>query len=320
MRAAAALIVAVACAAAAGRGYSQTLPPGAGACRATIEQQRTANAEPAANAPQRLGDVCPNLVEALDHNVWGQMLVDDSAGDLLPNEFVVLVNLADSYESAPGRAPISTAALDAAVAQVETGVLPPPPSFWDRVMQWLQERFGSDETQSPGWLEQWLKGLSVPERVTRYIVVALAVLLAAATAAVVLNELRAVGAFGKAAARRVRSGGLDVPLAGPGGRPRNLADVRRAASALQPALLLSLIVERLKSRAPLRDSLTHRELVRASDVALTGAQVESLRSVAGAAERVTYGDWRPAADDVEAVVADGETLLGSLDDESVANE
>ena len=320
MRAAAALTVAVVCAAAAGRGYSQTLPPGVAACRAGIEQQRTANVDSATNAPQRLADICPDIVEALDESVWGPMLVGNGAGDLAPNEFVVLVNLADSYRSTPARAPISTAALDAAVAEVETGVPPPPPSFWDRVMQWLQERFGSDETQSPGWLEQWLKGLSVPERVTRYIVIALAVLLAAATAAVVLNELRAVGAFGKAAARRVRSGGLDVPLERLGGRPRSLADVRRAASALQPALLLRLIVDRLKSRAPLRDSLTHRELVRASDVALTGAQVESLRSVAAAAERVTYGDWRPTDDDVEAVVADAETLLGSLDDEPVADE
>ncbi len=317
MRTIVVLVTAVVGMAAAGRSFAQRLPPGVAECRARIEQQRNATGEAASNTPQRLGDVCPEIVAALDASIWGDTL-DGSSADLTPREFTVLTDLARRYvRSASSGRTISTAALDAAVADVETEVTPPPMSLWDRVMQWFQDRFGRDETEAPGWLEKWLRDVSVPERVTRYIVIVLAVALAAATAGIVINELRVAGLFGRSRTERARRlGDADEGVVGGSVRARSLADVRHAATVLQPVLLLRLVVERLRSRVPLGDNLTHRELVRASNRSLSAAQLASLSSVATAAERVTYGDWVPGADEVATIVDDGETLIGSLGDEN----
>jgi hypothetical protein len=314
MRASRALIAAVVFAAAARHGGAQELPSGVDECLAKLDEQRYSAAQPEASEPRRLGNICPDLAASLDGGIWGPALIDGSSENLLPDEFRALVSLVRRYASQPQRRPISTAALDDAVAGVETDEVPPPLSLWEQAMQWLQAHLGSDEPESPGWLERWLKGVSLPERVTRYIVFAVAVLLVAATAAIVWNELRAVGAFGRSAVRRVRTGGLYASSEDSDAEPRTLGDVRRAPAARQPVLLLRLVVDRLKPRLRLTDSLTHRELVRASEASLTEAQVGSLRCVATAAERVTYGDWRPNEHDVEPILADGDALIGSLDD------
>ena len=77
-------------------------------------------------------------------------------------------------------------------------------------------------------------------------------------------------------------------------------------------LLLALVLDRLRARGvqPLRDSLTHRELLGAAH--LTAQQSAAFGAVLDAAERVTFADWRPAEVDVEPVLARGRQLLSSL--------
>jgi hypothetical protein len=81
----------------------------------------------------------------------------------------------------------------------------------------------------------------------------------------------------------------------------------------RPALLLALVLDRLRagSRASLRDSLTHRELLGAAH-SLSAEQSDAFRVVVDAAERATFGGWRPDASACEGLIDRGRVLLAAL--------
>jgi hypothetical protein len=302
--------------AAAASGGAQPLPDGVGECLVRIEQQRAAG-EPDDDevGPRRLGDACPELADAIDAGAWGEGLVDVSAAGLSTAAFAELARLVASYEQAPpAGAQISAGSLDDALAALELREPEAQESLWQRVRKWLDERLGSRDGAAGRWIDDWLGNLSVPERVVRYLLIVLGAALVLATAAVIVNELRiagvlAGGALRKYAPRAARGADDEV-------RARTFDDVARAPLARRPALLLMLVLERLRARAkaPLRDSLTHRELVAAAE-GLNAEQSDALRAVAGAAERATFGEWRPEEHAVEDVVARGRALVASLEDE-----
>src|SRR5262249_45597702 len=153
----------------------------------------------------------------------------------------------------------------------------------------------------------------------RYLVLLLGVVLVAATAVVVVNELRVAGVLAGGVLGKytqLAQSAADSPDA----RPRDLADVASAPFARRPVLLLALVLDRLRARGrvPLRDRLTHRELLRAA-AGLSAEQSAAFAAIVGAAERVTFADWRPEERDVEGLVATGRTLLASFPvDESAA--
>jgi hypothetical protein len=68
---------------------------------------------------------------------------------------------------------------------------------------------------------------------------------------------------------------------------------------------------RENARAPLRDSLTHRELVRATQ-RLCAEQSHALQLVVGAAERATFGGWRPDATACDVLIERTRALLAAL--------
>jgi hypothetical protein len=290
---------------------AQDLPAGTAACRASIERQRYASTgQGDRTEPKRLRELCPEILGPLDASVWGQALARGTAEDLTGEEFIALADLAARYAGAPAHGAIATAALDAALAEVQTPVPPPRLSLWERAMRWLGERFDRFATGRAGWLAKWLQGVSLPERWARDLLIGVAFLLAAATAFIVVNELKIAGTF-----RRRRRREPEPPVAAAADdafrRPRSLTEIRRAPLRAQPGLVLGLVIERLRARLPLGESLTHRELLGAAR-SLDASQQRSLRTVATAAERVTYGDWQPETGDVETLLADGEALLASL--------
>jgi hypothetical protein len=87
-------------------------------------------------------------------------------------------------------------------------------------------------------------------------------------------------------------------------------DVRRAPLARRPGLLFALLVAQLRRRsaAAIGDSLTHRELLGVAGT-LGAAEGETFRTVVEAAERATFGGWRPAEAEMESLLARGEMLL-----------
>lgn len=301
-------------------GFAQPLPAGVDECLVRIDEQRraepsqvvgAATAEP--TGPMLLGDVCPDLAGAINEGAWGEALIDIRAEDLSTNAFEELARLVARYEEPPALAaqPLSTESLDAALAALALREPDQELSFWDRIQQWYDEHFGARETSAGRWIEDWLGHLSLPERFVRYLLIALGAALVIATIAIVVNELRIAGVLAGGALRKYSP--LAERAAEDDTRLLDFDDIARAPVVRRPALLLLLVLDRLKARAAasLRDSLTHRELVSAAGD-LSADQSDALRTVARAAERATFGDWRPAERDVDDVVARGRVLVTSL--------
>jgi hypothetical protein len=68
---------------------------------------------------------------------------------------------------------------------------------------------------------------------------------------------------------------------------------------------------RAGSRAPLRDSLTHRELLGAAQ-GLSPEQSDAFGAVVTAAERATFGGWRPDESACDGLIERGRALLAAL--------
>jgi hypothetical protein len=301
--------------------FAQSLPPGVDECLRSADEQRAATlaeqpaGDDARRAPPVLADVCPQLATQIDAGPWGDVLVGDAAS-LSPETLGTLARVVDSYRQAPAAREISSAALDEALKDLDS---PPPkaPTLRERIQRWFDEHFARGDNAKSRWLEDWLSQLSVPERIIRYLVISLGIALVIATGAVVVNELRVAGVLAGDTLRSFTPPGSS----GPGDEDpvvTGLDDLARAPLARRPALLLKLVLERLRAGgySRLRPSLTHRELVAAVD-GLRVEQSDALRSVATAAERVTFGDWLPAQRDVDEVVASGRSLIESLGEPEV---
>ena len=297
---------------------AQSLPPGADDCLARIERARTAGAAVAAEpnaapaAVPLLGDVCPEFAAALAESAWGGALLGVSADELRPNAFVELAKLAKGYERAEANEhDLRAATLDDVLAGLKLDEPTVAPTIWERIRMWLDEQFGGRNAVAPEWLAKWLEQLSPSERVVRYLVIALGILLAAATTAVVINELRVAGLLAGSVLRKYSPLAPPEPER-PDSSARDWDDVARAPLARRPALILAIVLDTLRQRgrAP-RDSLTHRELLRAG-TGFDAEQSAAFTAVVTAAERVTFGDWRPVDDELDGVLARGRALLASF--------
>jgi hypothetical protein len=262
--------------------------------------------------PPRVGDVCPETAEAIDAGVWGGTLADEGAKDLTATSLAALAELAGRYDRpADSGVEIATASLDEALEELELRTTPESLSLWDRIQEWFDEHLGAQDDEARNRLERWLADLSVPERIVRYVVIALGLLIVAATAVIVWNELRVAGVLAGGVLRKYAP--LVRQSAEGESRPRDLEDVLQAPLARRPALLLALVLDRLRagSRAPLRDSLTHRELLGAAR-GLSPEQSDAFGAVVTAAERATFGGWRPDESACDGLIERGRALLAAL--------
>ena len=319
-------LVAVLAAVGATSALAEALPPGVGDCLAKIDALRAPTAGAAAQrnraeAPARtLGDVCPDFAAALEDNSWGEALAGVSPDDLETSAFVELTKLVEGYERPPAEArqpsPPSAAALDDALGELKLEK-PAPLTIWQRIQQWYEEHFGASGDEARGWLEQWLQRFAPSDRLVSYFVIALGIVLVAVTVTIVFNELRVAGVLAGDVLRKYSPLAPSAPGSEPE-RARNFDDVTRAPLARRPVLLLALVLERLRARGatPLRDSLTHRELLGAAR--LSAQQSAAFGAVLDAAERVTFADWRPAEADVDPLLARGRELLSSLPAEAAS--
>jgi hypothetical protein len=304
----------------AAAGLSQPLPPGVDDCLAAIERLRTATKSAATEPDARersapvLGDVCPDVAAALDASPWGEALAGVSARELEPSAFVDLTKLVASYErpAAAGAVPAPSAAvLDDVLAGLKLEKPTTELTLWERIQRWYDEHFGASSDEARGWLETWLRRFAPSDAWVGYFVIVLGIALVGGTVAIIVNELRVAGVLAGGVLRKYS------PLSSSTSEPeqpraRDLDDVMRAPLRRRPALLLALVLERLRSRGalPLRDSLTHRELLRAAH--LSAEQRAAFGAVVGAAERVTFADWQPTERDVDPLLARGRELLSSL--------
>jgi hypothetical protein len=303
-------VLACACAAAgltaAAGGFAQSLPPGTAECRARIDGARAA-----AGDALYLDEVCPEVAAALNDSDWAQALPGRSANALRADSLGALIDINAAYERPTAEA-VRLDTLDGVLDEVESQANPPPLSLWDRAMRWLQERLGQRGDANLGWLEEWLSNLSIPERWLRVVVIALGALLVIATFAFVVNELRVAGVFGRTLRGAREDAGEDAQAEPGTPRVLGLDDVRRAPLARQPILLLALVLGKLRRKAAVPDSFTHRELVAEGAVLVGEPQRAAFATIVGAAERTTYGGWQPAERELDHVLASGEAVLREL--------
>jgi uncharacterized protein DUF4129 len=176
--------------------------------------------------------------------------------------------------------------------------------WWARFRQWLREVLARrPPEEDSGWLKRLLSGISLPQAVTWS---ALAGVIALA-AAIVVNELRIAGFFGRSRRR-------SAPAAGDGAAAQlTLWEVERAAPVEQPRLLLELIVIRLREqdRLPPPRALTVHELNRVAR--LEAPDRERLHALTTACERVRFGPRGVAPPTLAAALARGRELLGALE-------
>jgi hypothetical protein len=279
---------------------AQGLPEEVEACLAEVER------EPGGAGPALLGERCPDLAERLAGTFWDaslEMPVQQLDAFLLPR----LRRLFDIYErDAPTGPVLSTGSLAAIVDELAPFEVPPKPTRWERLLAWL-ETWLESETRGAGWL-QWLRELSLPERWERGIVSVAASLIVLAALGALLGALLV-------AVNRIRLPRLSDRPSDPQVLPRDPVDLEQLPPARQLVVLLALIIGQLRRRSPrrFRDSLTHRELVAAAGD-LEASQRRAIEAVARAAERITFGAWRPEPRDVEPIAREGRALLQALSD------
>jgi hypothetical protein len=294
--------------------WAQSLPPGVDDCVALVKERNPdANVDAAGAEAPLLGDVCPELAAAINEGPWGEAIAEVWADELSLNAFLELTQLVSVYDRpAAGDFALHSEALDESLAALTLEKPTAELTLWARIQRWFDEQFGSRGADARGWFEKWLEHLSPSERVVRYLVVVLGIVLVVATVIVVVNELRVAGVLAGDVLRKYSPLAPSSPERGDA-RALDLDDIARAPLARRPVLLLALVLERLRARGgvPLRDSLTHRELLGAA-AGLSAEQNAAFAAVVGAAERVTFGEWRPEERDVEGLVARGRALLASF--------
>lgn len=291
----------VACAA-----LAQPTTEGVDECAAAIERQRY---EQDAEEYLRAGETCPALTAAIAGSVWNEALLGSSAEDLSAQALVSLAELALAYEATTNASGIGVDSLDAVLASIREPDIAVEISLWSRFMSWLRELLGFGREGGSNWLAEWLQSIAIPGQVALAIVIAIGIGLLLVTIGIIVNELKEAGVLGRRAAKAALPEGAAFADDAP--RVSSIDDVRRAPLARQPGLLLMLIVDALRRYVPIAPSTTHRDLMTATS-ALRATQREPYARVVTSAERATFGGWTPAPDDLEPLLASGESLLASL--------
>lgn len=212
---------------------------------------------------------------------------------------------AGAYDQPPPGPALSLDALDPILAELATTEIEAL-SFWDRLWQWLVERFSPvrDDTDLT-----WLNDFRVSDTVARWIFYLTAALIVLLGIGIVVNELRHANAFRRR--RKLGGGRINAPDVVPS---TSVEDLLSLPLSEQPAMLLRLILARLENLRDRQLSLTHREIVRAT-IGLRPAQSQPLHKIANFAERIRYGGWLPQPSEIEPVIGAGRALLSELPEE-----
>lgn len=251
---------------------------------------------------------CPGL---------GSALLELGLADALPERWrdsidrgavADLAHLARRYRNESTGAAPDTGALGAVLEQLEKERIKPKRSWWTAFTDWLRSWFASRDAGSVSWMERVLNGLAASADVIiaiTYIVLGIVVI---AAVWFIIRELRLAGWLLR---RRAPDTAVVVAAIEAEPEPRDL-DI--AAPRDQPALLLRLLVARLRANGqlPQERSLTHRELVSRGTFADSDSRV-CFERVSRLAERVMYGTGETNPQQAEAVIGDGRRLLLQLE-------
>ena len=182
--------------------------------------------------------------------------------------------------------------------------------WWARFHKWLREVLARrPPEEDSGWLKRLMGDISLPQALLRVITWSSLAVVIALAAAIVGNELRIAGLFGRSRRRSAPA----VSHGAAGQLQLTLGEVECAARAEQPRLLLELIVARLREqdRLPPPRALTLHELNRAARLATLDR--ERLSALTAACERVRFGPREAAPATLAAALTRGRELLAALE-------
>ncbi|PZN34376.1 MAG: hypothetical protein DIU71_02725 [Proteobacteria bacterium] len=254
---------------------------------------------------------CPGLEHALVELQLAPFITEQQAERLNVHALDDIAALTRHFTAAPPATPsMDTAMLEAILAELQLESTVRPPSWLERVRQWLQGLLDRWQSQEYAWLQHWLEEKKLLEGLGDALDLGSLVVVLALMVLVVRDELRAAGwlrgrgrgrrpANAAAVARRDVASGSD--------------DMSRVPLEQRPAMLLRWLVAALQRAGRLQGdrSLTHRELTLRAGFAQP-EQREAFGQVAMLAERLLYAAERVPADEIDRVLQEGIALHAQL--------
>lgn len=267
-----------------------------------------AKAPPAVSGIKQLDAACPQLTDALQALGLTPMLYQDWESRLNRDALKDLLALAERYDaSRSGRGP-DIAALPVILKALAREQTPVGQSWWDAVRAWLKS-WVAQHPNALSWLDRWLERLGPSATVFQAIYYSLVALVLIGAAAVIVTEVKAIGAGrrGRNRASAVRRPSAAAADLGWAPEPEALADRLMA-------LLRKLVDRLIQTRRLAADrSLTHRELVARSAFDDAG-QRAVFSELAGTAESTLYGPHAATPEQLDRILSEGRVLLTQLTD------
>jgi hypothetical protein len=267
-------------------------------CVARVSQQ--------ANA-RDITALCPGLEAALrELGLDGALPRDWQARNALPD----LVRIAHRYRDEPPAASADPGAMAGVLEQLAAEqTVPSKRSWWEAFKAWVGKWLQGAGSGGVPWLDRFLERLSHSVGLVQVVTVSLLAIVVAMVVMLFVRELRAAGLLRQRRAAGTAATSTTAPHA-----EEVVTDFANAPLRDQPALLLRMLVARLRANGQLRQerSLTHTELVRHSSFGDDEGRA-SFEGVARLAERVMYGACDPDPQQAGAIIGDGRRLLARLE-------
>jgi hypothetical protein len=269
-----------------------------------------AKLQPSARGFDALAAQCPDLKVALAALGYSETLSAGWESGLTPGQLEDLAVLASRYRGTPPSAAPDVGAVRGVVAGLAKERVSAAKSWWDVVRDWVRSLFAGHDERGVSWIERWVSKLSSVAGVLTVLTYVLVALVIGGSLVYIVIEMRSWGAFTRAARSTHAKTGNAVHLAGDGPAEEDLA---RAPVFDQPALLLALLVRRLKraGRLSAERHLTHRELARAAALDDPG-QRGRLGRLTEVAEELLYSARPPSVELVHRAIDEGRELLRQL--------
>jgi hypothetical protein len=251
---------------------------------------------------------CPDLKPALAALRYSETLSPGWESELTPGQLEDLAALASRYRGEPPSAAPDVGAVRGIVAGLAKEDASATKSWWEVVRDWVRSLFAGHGEHDLSWIERLMSKLSSAAGVLTGLTYVLVAFVIGGALAYIVIEMRSSGLFARAARPSKTADG--VRFAGDGPAEEELA---RAPVFDQPALLLGLLVRRLKraGRLSAERHLTHRELARAAALDDPG-QHGRLGRLSQVAEELLYGARPPSVELVHRAIEEGRELLRQL--------
>lgn len=259
-------------------------------------------------APPPLAETCPEVHAIVSSAPFAQFLPDDWGQHPSRGRIAQLRSLLESPPPAAAGPRPDPVGVTPILEQIRGSQVQLKKSLWQRFKDWLaailERRSGGEDS---GWLLEWLREHAPSARTMEFVAYGVMVLLIGGAIWIVAAELRASGVLRRAARAREQAAAGTAP---PQARAISLAD---ASDQELPALLIALLLDRLRALGLVQDrlSMTHRELASAARLQSADDRA-AFATLVATAERLRYAAIAPAGAQLRAAIEAARALLARL--------